>query len=98
MAKLHRNTTHERVADSILTAINSRPRTPTKSELMAVLAGWQLINSAVNDNEPNPEPHVPSRCWQMQPSRLGHRVIQTMRRAIETAIARANTVDVEGMP
>lgn len=89
MAKHARTTTHEHAADSILALINSRPRSPTKAELMACLAGWELIDSAANDND-GPSP------W--KPSDLGQRLMDNLPRWAVAVQADYAKNDVRGSP
>lgn len=78
MAKPSKNTTqrNERVADAILDLINAKPRSPTRAELMAALAGWKLVDSAANDNGA-PSPWHPSGLG-LRPTQLGLEVMRLM--------------------
>src|SRR5690606_19991931 len=64
---------NERVADAILDIINARPRSPTRAELMAALAGWEPTGTAANDDDTSgPAP------W--RPSELGERLMDGLPR------------------
>lgn len=95
MTKLHRNTTHEQIADSLIRLINSKPRSPTEAEILACLAGCELVDGGANDNHRGPAPHAPR---QFAPTGLGREVIRRMPAMIEAMTVRSETVDLEGAP